>query len=370
MGIECNKMNFFSSKISDRSKEYVKQVLDSGMLSEGEWTDRFEKEFKSKFSIKYGFSVNSGTSALHLALLLAGVKQGDEVITSPQTFIATGMAILMCGAIPIFCDINLDGTLDSNCVENFITDKTKAILTVNWGGYISDLNKLKKICDTFDLQLIQDSAHALGGVFEKNFIDDFGFNIYSFQSIKHLTTGDGGWVTVPDYKTEEEGKRLRWFGIDRAHSKIEFLGEREYNIDRIGYKYHMNNVAAAIGLGNLEDYTDERRQYIASLYNFYLRDVKGLQLMPYVRPSVYWLYPILIENRGRFIKKMMNNKIPVSIVHKGIDNYKLFGGQNIYDKKPLKNQRYWDAHQIHLPIHDEITDDDVYKITKCIKDGW
>ena len=163
---------------------------------------------------------------------------------------------------------------------------------------------------------------------------------------------------------------LRWFGIDRQNSPIGILGEREYNLEEIGYKYHLNNYAAALGLANLEllQKNLERRREIAAYYTSELQQVPGINLFRYKgdRQSAYWLYGFHVEKRDAFILKLKENEIPVSIVHKGIDVNKLF--QNSWSILPF--QRQFDLTQIHIPVHNELDDKQVLHIVNAIKVGW
>jgi len=364
-------MDFFSTTISEESIKYVNEILKSGMISAGKLADKFEHELSKKFGFHNPISLNSGTVTMRLALISAGIKEGDEVILPAQTFVATGHVILQCGAKPIFADINLDGNISIESVKEKITEKTKAIIPVHWGGYPCDLDEINELAKKYNLTVIEDAAHALGSIYKNKNIGTISeFTSFSFQAIKTLTTGDGGLLTCMNSDKARLIKRLRWFDIDRDNSTPSILGEREYDITNIGYKYHMNDIAASIGLGNLKIFDDKikKLKYIAKIYNDELFNISGIKLMDYKsdRESSYWLYPVIVNNRENFIKKLKNYGIPTSVVHLGIDKNTIFGGKN-YD---LTNQRFFDDNQIHLPINDKITDDDINLIIKTIKSGW
>jgi perosamine synthetase len=237
-------MNFFTSYISPKAKEYVAEVLDSGMLSEGEWVRRFEKAIEEFYDNKTKVvTTNSGTSSLHLALATLGVGQGDEVIIPPLTFVATGLAVLYCGAKPVFADILNDGTIDPESIAMKITPKTKAIIVVNWAGKACNCDEIEGLANLHGIKLIIDAAQSFGSRIYGDAV------CFSFQATKHLTTGDGGAVAFRYPVDYERGRRLSWFGIDKEKDLPGFLGEREYDREEVGCKYHMNNIAAAIGLG-------------------------------------------------------------------------------------------------------------------------
>jgi perosamine synthetase len=310
-------------------------------------------------------AVNSGTSALHLALVLAGVGEGDEVILPAQTFVATGLAVLYCGAKPVFADIGMDGNLSWEDACRKWTKKTKAIILVSWGGNPPDMDEFAVRVRDFG-KIILDNAHALGATYLGKDLSAFShFSCYSFQAIKALSTGDGGAMVCRRPEDYERAKRLRWFGIDREKDLPDETGERQYNLQEIGYKYHMNNVAASIGLGNLVGFKErqERVKKIAKIY-----DEKIAENIPVVEKKSgcsYWLYDILIPERESFIRAMKSRGVPTSVVHVGIDRNDVFGG--IQD---LPVQRYWDEHHVCLPIHAGLTDEDVEQVVEGVRKGW
>jgi perosamine synthetase len=364
-------MDFFSTTISPQAINNVNQVLTTTHVSAGKQAKKFEQALFDKFGFPNPITLNSGTVTMRLALIAAGVKEGDEVILPAQTFIATGHVILQCGAKPIFADINLDGNISVESIKEKITERTKAIIPVHWGGYPCDMDEIKKLAKKHNIIVIEDAAHAIGAKYKNQYIGSISdFTSFSFQAIKHLTTGDGGLLTCQNPEHAKLIRRLAWFDIDREDSKVGILGEREYDATNIGYKYHMNDIAASIGLGNLEalDNKLKRIKDIANIYNNELKNVGGIRLMNYKsdRESSYWLYPIFVENRIDFINKLKRNNIPTSVVHLGIDKNTIFGGKDY----SLVNQRYFDDNQIHLPINDSLTDDDINNIIKTIKQGW
>lgn len=365
-------MNFFNSTISPKAIELVNEVLKTTFVSAGKMADRFENELSEKLDLINPITVNSGTSALHLALSVAGVGPGDEVIIPPQTFIATGLVVLMTGAKPVFADIQFDtGNIDPVSIKEKITEKTKAIIPVHWAGYPCDLDEINEIARDFNLAVIEDAAHALGATYKGKPIGSISrYTAFSFQAIKHLTTGDGGALCCLNDNDKYQAKRRRWFDIDRENSTPDLLGERVYDAVSIGYKYHMNDIAAAIGLGNLEIFDSilKRHQEIAEFYRNGLTNVPGIKLLNYKddRTSAYWLYTMLVEKREDFIRRLKEYNIITSVVHKRIDKNSIFGGAN----SNLVNQTAFDKNQISLPIHSSITNEESEKIIKIINHGW
>lgn len=365
-------MNFFHTHIAQKSFKLVEEVLQSTFVSEGEVVKEFEQELFKKLGLINPVAVNSGTSALHLALALADVGPGNEVILPAQTFVATGLAVLMQGARPIFADIQYEtGNIDPASIEEKITDKTRAIMPVHWAGYPCDMDEINQIAKEYDLVVIEDAAHALGATYKGEPIGSISdFTAFSFQAIKHLTTGDGGALCCLNKADYNSARKQRWFGIDRINSKPSILGEREFDISQVGYKYHMNNVAAAIGLGNLEDFPEQlkRRREIASTYRNELKNVPGLQLLNYKddRESAYWLFTILVERRLGFIMKLKEHGVPTSVVHQGIDRFSVFGDSH----RDLESQIRFNKHQIAIPIHTGLTDDEIEQVLGAVKAGW
>lgn len=349
-------IDFFNTYVSPDATKNVTDILSSTFLSEGKITEQFEKELCRTFNFKNIVTLNSGTSALHLALNLLNIKEGDEVIIPAQTFIATGLAVLYCKAKPVFADINYeDGNLNIESVRSKITAKTKAIICVHWGGYPCDMNGLKELVKNTDIKIIEDAAHALGSVYKKENIGNISdITCFSFQAIKHLTTGDGGAITLNDPELYEKALRKKWFGIDRKNSVVSELGERSYDLKEIGYKYHLNNYASALGLANLNGYNErlEKRREIATFYKSELKNISALQLFKEENDcqSAYWLFGFHTNNRLELIRKLKEKNVPASVVHQRIDKYSIFGSVDL----SLKNQTKFDDTQLHIPIHDAI----------------
>jgi perosamine synthetase len=361
-------MEFFESVITQDAKRKALECLDSGLISEGLIVKEFEQTIEEKFEYKNCVAVNSCTSALHLALLSAGVHRNDEVIIPAQTFIATGLAVLYCDAKPVFADIEeKTGNINYNEVEHLITKNTKAILAVSWGGNPCRLDALNGLCEQHKVTFIQDNAQAFGatyyGVPVGNISD---YSCFSFQAIKHLTTGDGGMISCKDEQSANYIKKLRWFGIDRDNDIPDELGERAYTLNNVGYKYHMNNLSASIGLGNLNGF-DERLNKRRKIAHMYTDHLPVEILTEWHTGSACWLYTVLVERRLDFVRMMKAKNIPVSVVHSGIQTKPLF---EKYKKDSLPVQEYWDEHHICLPIHSSLTDEDVDKVIRAVNGGW
>lgn len=365
-------MNFFYTHIAPDAVEDVNRVLGTTFISAGKIAEQFEKELERVLKLQNVITVNSGTSALHLGLDIAGIREGDEVIIPAQTFIATGLSVLMQKAVPVFADIQSEtGNIDPKSIEDKITSRTKAIIPVHWGGYPCDMDEINAIAAKHNLKVIEDAAHALGAVYKGKPVGTISdFTAFSFQAIKHLTTGDGGALCSQSTSDFVNAKKKRWFGIDRENSKPSILGEREYDVSESGYKYHLNDYAAALGLANLHDLPGilARHRNIANIYSENLSDIPGLTLLKYKsdRQSSYWIFTFLVEKREDFIRKLASDGIPASVVHLRIDKNSVFGGI----RRDLVNQEKFNELQVSLPVHSGLNNDDIIHILKTIKSGW
>ena len=365
-------MKFFNTNISEESKKNVVDALNSTFISAGKIAEKFEIKLSEIFNVKNPVSLNSGTSALHIGLILAGVNEGDEVILSAQTFISTGLSVLYQKAKPVFADIQYEtGNIDPLSIEKKITSKTKAIIPVHWAGYPCDMDEINSIAEKNNLIVIEDAAHALGATYKGKPIGAISrFTAFSFQAIKHITTGDGGALCCLNKEEEKRAKRLRWFDIDRENSVASILGEREYDASEVGYKYHMNDLAAAVGLGNLSIAKEivKKHRAIAKIYTEEFKNIPGIRLPDYKsdRESSYWFFNMLVEKRNDFILALKNRGVPASVVHLRIDKNSVFGGEN----HDLINQNKFNEHQVSLPVHYGLTDDDVKMVIDSVKKGW
>lgn len=365
-------MHFFHTNVSEQAVELAVETLRSGFLSEGKRVRQFEQELTRRLSLPNPVAVNSGTSALHLALEVAGVARGDEVILPPQTFVASGLAVLMCGATPVFADIQRGtGAIDPKSIRAHVTPRTKAIMPVHWGGAPCDMDEINEIAREHGLAVVEDAAHALGATYKGRPVGTLSrFTAFSFQAIKHLTTGDGGLVCCLDERDLRELRRRRWFGIDRERDQPSILGERVYDLDVVGYKYHLNDLAAAVGLGNLAslEATIARHREIARRFTDGLRNLPGVRLLDEQvdRESSHWIFTVLVERREDFVLALKARGVPASVVHQRIDRNRLLGGL----RNDLPAMDFFDREQIALPVHGGLSDNDVETVIAAVRKGW
>ena len=266
------KVSIASPVIEEEEINAVIDVMKSGMIAQGPKVIEFEEEFAKFVGAKYGIATNSGTSALHVALLAAGIGEGDEVITTPFTFAATGNSILYTGARPVFVDIDPETfTIDPSKIEEAITDKTKAIMPVQLYGQSADMDAIMKIAKEQDLIVIEDAAQAHGAEYNGVKVGNLGdMACFSFYPTKNMTTSEGGMITTNNEEFAENAK------IYRAHGSA-----TKYHHDVLGYNFRMTDIGAAIGieqLKKLESFNDKRIEN-AKYLNEALADCDLIELL-------------------------------------------------------------------------------------------
>lgn len=308
--------------------EPLQRVLLSGYVGEGPQVERFERELAPWFGSKSVLALNNGTAAIHLALRLANVGYGDEVISTPMTCVATNEPILSIGAKVVWADIDPDtGNIDPQDVAKKITKKTKAIIVVHWGGYPCELEALNTIASQYGIKLIEDACHAFGATYHGKPIGSISdFTCFSFQAIKEITTIDGGALVCKSKNDYERGRLLRWYGIDRKKNRKDFRCESD--IKESGYKFHMNDVAATIGIEQLKYVRKNltRNRLNAAKYNNAFSSLVNVSALCYMknRQSSYWLYTLRVKSPSAFGNWMKKAKIAVSQVHARNDKHTVF----------------------------------------------
>ena len=260
----------------------VMKVLRSSHLTTGPTVENFENKFADRVGAKYAVAVSSGTSALHTALVAAGIGPKDEVVTTPYSFAATSNAILHAGAVPVFVDIRPDTfNIDPDRIEKKIGKRTKAVVAVHFAGLPCDLDPLQRICRRHGLKLIEDAAHALGAVYRGRPIGSVGdLTTFSFHPAKHITTGEGGMITTSSNVFAERMRRFRNHGITADVNQRNKKNSWKYDIDEIGYNYRLSDIHCALGmsqLDNLRRFVDRRRK-IAAMYLSELKDLDAIVL--------------------------------------------------------------------------------------------
>lgn len=323
-----------------------------GTLLRDHGVEEFEYKLKEWLDVRYLNTTNSGTSALQLALTLSGVKHKNKVISTAMTCTATNTAIKAVGGDIVWADIDpLTGNMDPNSAEDLLKKERgiRAIMVVHWGGYPCDLTAFNFLSNKYNVKIIEDAAHAFGASYYGRKIGSHSdYVCFSFQAIKHLTTIDGGAVVCREEGDWKRGRLLRWFGIDREQPRKDFRCEE--NVKEAGFKYHMNDVNATVGIHNIEDMNSvvSIHQDNGTYYDKFLKGVPGVTLLkrnPNALSS-YWIYTLLVNNRQGFMEKMTEKGISTSQVHARNDHHDMF---SMY-RRPLPGVDEFTSKQVNIPV--------------------
>ena len=358
----------FYPHIPKNSAKSLQKVLKGRWIGQGPLVDKFESVFSKKFTNNLPcVAVGSGTDALHLAYLLAGIKKDDEVICPVFTCTATNIPLLYIGAKIKFADIDPKTfNISIDHVKKLVSKKTKAIVFVNYGGLPCDLTELNKIAKKYKIKLIQDAAQSLGNFYKNKPITQYSdFTIFSFQAIKHISSGDGGLLCFKDKKILKKAYRMRWFGIDRLKKQG---GTWENDIKEIGYKYQMTDLGAAILLDALKEFSKikKHRKKIFSIYEKNLKNNKKVKVVTSVGKFTHsnWLFTILVDKKDLLQKKLRQSNIETNQVHFRNDRYSIF-------KKFVKNKKFPNMDSVEkkylvLPVHTKMSFSDANYVVKKV----
>lgn len=334
-------LKLFKPYVSPESISNVIEVLQSTQLAEGPQVQLFEKELEETLNKENIITLNSGSAALELALELAGIGEGDEVITPVLTCTATNLPILHRKAKIVFADINHDLNINIEDVKQKITERTRAIIFVHFGGNNQGIEEISQLCRERNLILIEDAAQAI--ISENWGIGDY--TCVSLQAIKSITSGDGGFLITKTKEDYQKAKRLRWFGIDREKKNLGI----EVDVTEAGYKYHMNDIMAAIGRGNLEHF-DKIKSHINELRDIY----KSYGLFAHS-----WLAGGFTDDYEGLKKAMLDKGIEIGQHHYRNDMYEVFGGRQNLPVMDEVEKKYF-----FVPLHMGVTLEDAHLIGK------
>lgn len=272
-------LSYGKQTVDDSDIQAVVDVLKSDYLTTGPFVKEFEEKVANYVGSKYAVAVSNGTAALHMACFAAGIKEGDEVIVSPMTFAASANAVLYCGGTPVFADIDpLTYNIDPGRIEEKITDKTKAIIPVDFSGQSVDMDRIKEIADKHGLIIIEDAAHALGSEYKGRKVGSQADMVeFSFHPVKPITTAEGGIVTTNSEDLYKKMMIFRTHGITRDQELLnENHGPWYYEQQHLGYNYRLTDVQSALGTSQMYkiDNFITRRREIVKLYNDAFKDLK------------------------------------------------------------------------------------------------
>jgi dTDP-4-amino-4,6-dideoxygalactose transaminase len=386
----------FKVFMSEESIKLTEETLRSGFIGQGPKVEEFENLLKGHFKHDYLLTLNSATSAEHLALHMLkdpkiniegygvafteskwpGIQLGDEILTTPLTCTATNFPILANGFKIKWVDIDPETlNMDLDDLARKITSKTKAIFVVHWGGYPVNLDKLKEIqyqaYRTFGFKpvIIEDCAHAMGSRYNGKLIGTHGnISTFSLQAIKHMTSGDGGVLLLPHYDLYRRGKLLRWYGIDRENNRKDFRCEAD--IPEWGFKFHMNDINASIGMGNFQHFDEiiSKHKENALYYDRALTGIDGIKILKRQLgyESAFWIYSVLVERRSDFMEHMKKHGIATSQVHERNDIHSCVREYKTILPSLDKTVDYISS----LPVGWWVSKEDREYIVDVIKKGW
>lgn len=356
----------------------VAKVLQSDWLTQGPDIEEFEREIAEYVGAKYAVAFSSGTSALHGAMFAAGIGPGDEIITSPITFVATSNSAIYLGARPRFVDIDLKTyCIDTAKIEEAITPNTKVIAPVDLAGYPVNIETIMEIARRHNVVVVEDSAHALGAKRNGKMVGtEADMSLFSFHPVKHITTGEGGAITTDN---EEFYKKMKIF-VTHGITKDPALLQRNdgpwyYEMQELGFNYRLTDFQCALGLSQLkkiEGFLD-RRNEIASMYDEAFKDVKGLVIPPkpeqYSSRHAYHLYPILLTrtDRKEAYMKLREMGIFAQVHYIPVHLQPYYRNNYGFKKGDYPNAEYYYEHELSIPMYPKMKNEEVNYVIQSIK---
>jgi dTDP-4-amino-4,6-dideoxygalactose transaminase len=374
----------FKVFMSENAGPEVTKILNSGYIGQGAKVEEFESKLKDFFNQDYVVTLNSGTSGLHMALNLLkgkngkwpGFEDGDEVLATSLTCTASNFPILANNLKIKWVDVDPTTlNMDLDDLARKISPRTKAIMLVHWGGYPNDLDKIKEIQNKcyelygFKPAVIEDGAHSFGSKYKGKYLGNHGnIVMYSLQAIKHITSIDGGLLILPHQNLYDRAKLQRWYGIDRDSNRKDFRCEAD--IEEWGFKFHMNDVCATVGIENLK-FSDKiigSHQSNAKYYDQNLQNIQGLTTLTRHEghESAFWIYSMLVDDRDGFYKWMKECNIVVSQVHERNDKHTCVSDY----RSPLPTLDKTISKVVSIPVGWWVNDENREYIVDCIKKGW
>src|SRR5450631_2973554 len=365
--------------VDEADIQAVVEVLRSDWLTTGPKVAEFEEAFAARVGAKYAVSVSSGTAALHAAAFAAGLKAGDEAITTPLTFAATANCVLYQGATPVFADVCGDTlNLDPEQMEKKITPKTRAILAVDYAGHPADLAQILEIARRQGLIVIEDACHALGAESDGQRVGSIAdMTVFSFHPVKHITTGEGGMVATNNPQFAETLRRFRNHGISSNARQRQSAGQWHYEMVLLGFNYRLPDIVCALGIQQLKklDANLARRREIAARYAAAFREISGV-IPPAVRPGAnpaWHLYPIrlnlerLTTDRPQIFRALRAENIGVNVHYIPVHLHPYYRERFGYNggEFPVAEDSY--ARLISLPMFHGMSDQDAEDVIEAVK---
>jgi perosamine synthetase len=377
--VRASLLPYGRQSVDEADIQVVVDVLRSDWLTTGPKVAEFEDAFAARVGAAHAVSFSSGTAALHGAVFAAGLKPGDEAITSPLTFAATANCILYQGATPVFADVCRDSlNLDPEQVERRITPKTRAALPVDYAGHPADLDAIRTIAERHGLIVIEDACHALGATYRSRKVGGIAdMTVFSFHPVKHITTGEGGMVTTNSPKFTEMLRRFRNHGISSDARQRQAAGQWYYEMVQLGYNYRLPDIGCALGIQQLKklDANLTHRREIAGIYSAAFRGISGL-ITPAVCPeanSAWHLYPLRLDlekltaNRAQIFRALRAENIGVNVHYIPVHLHPYYRDRFGYKggEFPIAEDAY--ERLISLPMFHGMSDQDADDVIEAVK---
>lgn len=376
--LKQHQIPFYIPSIGEEEISAVVNTLRSGWLTTGPQVKQFEQAFATSVAADHAIAVNSCTSALHLALEAIGVGPGDEVLIPSLTFASTGEVVMHLGATPVLVDCGNEFLIDVEDMESKITPKTRAVIPVHYGGHPCDMDRILSVARRHGLRVIEDAAHALPARYGDRPVGSLGdVTCFSFYANKTITTGEGGMVTTNDDMIAERVRLMSLHGISKdAWKRFSAEGSWYYEITAPGYKFNMTDLAAAIGICQLEKCHDfwERRQWVAAQYDAGFSETPeiGTPTTELNVQNAWHLYVIRLEiealniSRDQFIVELNQAGIGTSVHYLPLHMHPLYRERFNYQVEDLPQAARLFERMISIPIHPNLTDEDVDQVIRTV----
>jgi len=366
----------FRLNYDKKEEEAVVDTLRSKWISTGPKCEQIEDFFSGRIGAKFGLSVTNCTSALHLAMLTAEIGTGDEVLVPSLSFVATANAVRYVGAEPVFCDIvsATDLTIDPNEIEQKITDRTRAIVPMHYGGFGSHMEKIKSIATKNNLTIIEDASHAPLSRYKEDYLGTIGdIGCFSFYSNKNISAGEGGMLVTDNEKYYEKAQLLRSHGMTSlAYERKERMNS--YDVVELGYNYRMDDIRASLILVQMKKLAQQIDQLsqIRTYYEEALDDIDEIEVpfQDYGYTATNYIFPIIIKNsdaikRDQIRQYLKKNGIQTSVHYPAIHNFSIYDHKNV----DLSKTEYISENEISLPIFPSIEKSEIDYIADKLKEA-
>jgi dTDP-4-amino-4,6-dideoxygalactose transaminase len=365
------KIPLFKLNFDSKEEKAVLKTIQSKWISTGERTFEFERKFASMIGSEYSLATTNCTASLHLAMLTAGIKPGDEVLCPSLTFVATVNAIRYVGAIPVFCDIvgEDDLTISYEDILRKISKKTKAIIVMHYGGFPCNMSKIMSISRRYKIKVIEDACHAPLSEYNGKILGTYGVSsCYSFFSNKNISTGEGGMFVTNNKKYYNQAKLLRSHGMTTASYDRAKKGSLNYDVLELGYNYRLDDIRSSIGLAQLSKLNKDisQRGKIRRFYINFIKDIGDVKIPfgEFNEKSSNYIFPILVKNRDKVRDYLSKKGVQTSIHYPPVHRFKIY--KEFYTKLPITDGVA--SKLLTLPMYSSLKVNEIKYIVKSLSE--